>query len=587
MSKLHYLSFKIYAFFAYFIVFAALNLLSSASLFAAVDEAQARKMGEATVKKVIPRKMDYQKLNFSFMPFGVTVNNITFSENARFLKHPLRDWPHFARAEEIRLQAELLPLFIGRISVLDLAINNFNANILIDSDYSLNVDDLRNQKRGTLINWLRIKNFHASNGTVRIVDASAANPPARLVFDDIDLKFSGFAVKQKFNINLGLRTPSSKTRNVSLIGMAGPLDMKRSERMPLDGLLTVDKAPILPFLAYAPKGLTAYPVSGVASMKLQLKGNSWDGMSSKGGIQIDNLVLAAPDGTQRGKAFTVGLDIGRNVFSLKNGRLDINDMAMFLDGQRMTIDGAMTGLPRKPMMDVNIQATRIEPTKMEDIYPFVRAYYPKGLAYSGLTSLNIQAKGNVDGLNATGTLDSSLMGIMLPEVFEKKAGSSLKVDFKADLVPSQFTIKAKANVLAQNIKMLNARLFRDGLREVLGNRLSARQLDVIFKPTNTLTIGQVSGVMNYQNNFIRVEKMNLTQLSDAESYVTDAVINGTLDINKLWVDWSVDGRLSLERSQKLIKAAPSLATLADADGRILFDFKVTGALDKELKVSLN
>ena len=586
MSKFNCLSFYSQNL-AYVVIFAALNLLCSASLFAAVDESQARKMGEATVKKVIPRKMDYQKLKFSFMPFGVTVNHITFSENPRFAKHPLLDWPYFARAEEIRLQAELLPLFIGRISVLDLAINNFNANILIDSDYSLNVDDLRQQKRGTLINWLRIKNFHASNGVVRIVDASAANPPARLVFDDIDLKFSGFAVKQKFNINLGLRTPSSKTRNVSLVGMAGPLDMKRSERMPLDGLLTVDKAPILPFLAYAPKGLTAYPISGDASMKLQLKGNSWDGMSSKGGIVFNNLVMAAPDGTQRGKAFTVGLDIGRNVFSLKSGRLDINDMAMFLDGQRMTVDGAVTGLPRKPMMDVNIQATRIEPTKMEDIYPFVRAYLPKGLAYSGTTSINIHAQGNVDGMSATGTMDSSLMGVALPEVFEKKAGSNLKVDFKADLVPSQFTIKAKANVLAQNIKMLNARLFRDGLREVLGNRLSARQLDAIFKPTNTLTIGQVSGVMNYQNNFIRVEKMNLTQLSDAEGYVTDAVINGTLDINKLWVDWSVDGRLSLERSQKLIKAAPSLATLADADGRILFDFKVTGALDKELKVSLN
>lgn len=585
MSKFNYLSFYSQNL-AYVVIFAALNLLCSASLFAAVDESQARKMGEATVKKVIPRKMDYQKLKFSFMPFGVTVNNITFSENPRFAKHPLRDWPYFARAEEIRLQAELLPLFIGRISVLDLAINNFNANILIDSDYSLNVDDLRQQKRGTLINWLRIKNFHASNGVVRIVDASAANPPARLVFDDIDLKFSGFAVKQKFNINLGLRTPSSKTRNVSLVGMAGPLDMKRSERMPLDGLLTVDKAPILPFLAYAPKGLTAYPISGDASMKLQLKGNSWDGMSSKGGIEFNNLVMAAPDGTQRGKAFTVGLDIGRNVFSLKSGRLDINDMAMFLDGQRMTVDGAVTGLPRKPMMDVNIQAKRIEPTKMEDIYPFVRAYLPKGLAYSGTTSINIHAQGNVDGMSATGTMDSSLMGVSLPEVFEKKAGSSLKVDFKADLVPSQFTIKAKANVLAQNIKMLNARLFKDGLREVLGNRISARQLDVIFKPTNTLTIGQVSGVMNYQNNFIRVENMNLTQLHDTDSYVTDAILNGTLDINKLWVDWSVDGRLSLERSQKLIKAATSLASLADTEGRILFNFKVTGALDKELRVSL-
>jgi hypothetical protein len=209
------------------------------------------------------------------------------------------------------------------------------------------------------------------------------------------------------------------------------------------------------------------------------------------------------------------------------------------------------------------------------------------LAYSGTTSINIHAQGSVDGMNATGTMDSSLMGVALPEVFEKKAGSSLKVDFKADLVPSQFTIKAKANVLAQNIKMLNARLFRDGLREVLGNRISARQLEVIFKPTNTLTIGQVSGVMNYQNNFIRVENMNLTQLHDTEGYVTDAILNGTLDINKLWVDWSVNGRLSLEHSQKLLKVAPSLASLADTEGRILFNFKVTGALDKELKVALN
>ncbi|MBK9186141.1 MAG: hypothetical protein IPM78_07575 [Moraxellaceae bacterium] len=97
MSKFNYLSFYSQNL-AYVVIFAALNLLCSASLFAAVDESQARKMGEATVKKVIPRKMDYQKLKFSFMPFGVTVNNITFSENPRFAKHPLRDWPYFARA---------------------------------------------------------------------------------------------------------------------------------------------------------------------------------------------------------------------------------------------------------------------------------------------------------------------------------------------------------------------------------------------------------------------------------------------------------------------------------------------------------
>ena len=85
-------------------------------------------------------------------------------------------------------------------------------------------------------------------------------------------------------------------------------------------------------MAYAPKNLTAYPVSGVASMKLQLKGNTWDGMSSQGGIQFGNMILAAPDGTQRGKTFSMGLDIGHNVFSLKRNSLDINNMAMTIHG---------------------------------------------------------------------------------------------------------------------------------------------------------------------------------------------------------------------------------------------------------------
>jgi hypothetical protein len=89
-------------------------LLSNLFLFnnntcAAVDENTARQAGATAVKAVIPRKIDYKKLNFSLMPFGVKVNDITFSENERFAKHPLRDWPFFARADEVSLTAELLP----------------------------------------------------------------------------------------------------------------------------------------------------------------------------------------------------------------------------------------------------------------------------------------------------------------------------------------------------------------------------------------------------------------------------------------------------------------------------------------------
>ena len=562
-------------------------MLPAITSMAAVDEAQARKAGEAAVQTVIPRKIEHKKLKLGFMPFGVKVTDITISENERFANHPLKNWPFFATAREVDLTAELLPLLIGRISITDLNIRDFHANVLVDKNYNLNVGDLMQQKRSSLMSWLRVKRFAATGGSVQVVDATAVRGPAKLLFDDIDARFTGFAIKDKFNIDVGLRTPNATTRNVRLTGMAGPiLNTVRSEQVPLDGKLTVDKAPILPFTPYIPAGLTAYPVSGDASMSLQLKGNAWDGMVSKGGIRLDNLVLASEDGKQRGKPFTMAMDIGHNIVSLKKSTLDVNNMAVSLGKNHLTVDGVIRGIPRTPIMDMDIRAANIEPADMEEIYPFVRAYMPKGLAYTGTTSINIHAQGDVNSLNATGTMDSSLMGVSLPEVFEKKSGSSLKVDFKADLIPSQFTIKAKATVLAKDMKMLNARLFKEGLQSVLGNRVSSRQLDAIFKPTNTLTIGQVAGVMNYQNNFIRVENMNLTQLQDSEGYVTDAVINGSLAVNTLWVDWSVEGRLSPERSQKLIKVAPSLASLTDAQGRILFNFKVTGALDKVLKVTL-
>ncbi len=552
-----------------------------ATSMAAVDEAQARKAGEAAVQTVIPRKIEHKKLKLGFIPFGVKVTDITISENERFTKHPLRDWPFFATASQVDLTADLLPLLIGRISITDLNIRDFHANVLVDKNYNLNVGDLMQQKRSSLMSWLRVKSFHASGGSVQVVDATAVRGPAKLLFDDIDARFTGFAIKDKFNLDVGLRTPSSKTRNVRLKGVAGPiLNTVRSEQVPLDGLLTVDKAPILPFSPYIPNGLTAYPVSGTASMKLQLKGNAWEGMVSRGGIQLENLVLASPDGQQRGKSFTMGMDIGRNIVSLKKSTLEVNDMAVSLGRNRLTVDGVIRGIPRAPVMDVDIRAPSLEPTEMEEIYPFVRAYMPKGLAYSGTTSINIHAQGDANSLTASGIFDSSKMGVFLPDVFEKKAGTQLKVDFNAQVNPSQFTIKAKANVLGKDITMLNARLFSEGLREVLGSRVTTRQLNTIFKPSNTLTISQVEGVMNYDINFIRVEKMNMSELLDIEGVVGDAQVTGSLEVKTLIVHWDVDAKLSSERSRKLIKIAPSLANIADADGRIPFSFRVDGNIEK-------
>ena len=79
--------------------------------------------------------------------------------------------------------------------------------------------------------------------------------------------------------------------------------------------------------------------------------------------------------------------------------------------------------------------------------------------------------------------------------------------------------------------------------------------------------------MNYDINFIRVEKMNMSELRDIEGVVGDAQVTGSLEVKTLIVHWDVDAKLSSERSRKLIKIAPSLANIADADEfRLAFEW---------------
>ena len=53
------------------------------------------------------------------------------------------------------------------------------------------------------------------------------------------------------------------------------------------------------------------------------------------------LVLASPDGALRGRPFTLGLDIGRNVVTLKQQQIALNNMVVSMGPNRLTVDGVV------------------------------------------------------------------------------------------------------------------------------------------------------------------------------------------------------------------------------------------------------
>jgi hypothetical protein len=541
-----------------------------------LSEDEAKKLGEKTFHKVVPRKIDYDHLRVKVLPFRASVKDISISESTRFAKHPLRDWEYFYTAKSANLTVELMPLVIGKIYVTDMAVRDFKMNILVGNDYKLNVEDMFQQRKSPLMKWLKVKQLVASNGTVRVVDATASRGPADMTFTDVDATFLDFALKEKFNMLIQLRTPGAATRNVTMRGMAGPImSADRYEQVPISGNLSVEKAPIMPFMAYAPAGLTAYPDQGLASLKLLLRGNLWDGLSAKGGIQVEQMVLASADGKMKGKPFNMGLEIGEAVVSLKRDAVDIKDVQIALgSSNRFTVSGVIRELFGNPVADVKLANPSIDLAALEVIYPFVRAYLPEGLAYTGTVGIDVQAKGTADATTAKGRLDVSPLGVFLADVFEKKPGTPLAVDFTANLKPRAMKIDALATIAGSDILVLNGRVLREGLRQAFSH--TGRPLDSVMRETQTVKAGAVRGSLRYEDGVVHFENFAVQNLRDSEGVLGDLFISGTLDLEQMVVHAQISGSLSEERSQRV----RGLQTVtAGGTARLPFRFDVAGRLD--------
>lgn len=541
-----------------------------------MSEEAARDLGEKTLQKVVPRKIGYEHLRVKVLPFRASVRNITVSESTQFANHPLRDWDAFYTAKSANLTVELMPLVIGKIYVTDLAVRDFRMNVLVGEDYKLNVEDMFQQRKSPLMKWLKVKKLVASNGTVRVVDATASRGPADITFTDVEATLQDFALKEKFNMLLQLRTPGATARNVTMRGMAGPImTAERYEQVPISGNLTVEKAPIMPFMAYAPPGLSAYPEQGWASLKLLLRGNLWDGLSAKGGIQVEQIVLASPDGKMKGRPFQLGLDVGEAVVSLQRDAIDVKNVAIALgSSNRFTANGVIRELFGNPLADMKLASSAVDLTALEAIYPFVRAYLPEGLVYTGTVAIDVHAKGTADATVAKGKLDVSPLGVFLADVFEKKAGTPLAVDFTANLHPRALKMDATASISGTEIVILNGRVLREGLRQAFSH--TGRPLDSIMRDAQVVKAGAVRGTLRYEDGLVRFDGFAVSDVRDADGLLGDLQITGTLDLDKQIVKAEISGTLSEERSQR----ARGLQTAANsANARVPFRFAVSGKLN--------
>lgn len=541
-----------------------------------VSEATVSDAGTRVVKKVIPRRINWHDLDIDLFPrVGASVRQVTIAENPAYLHHPARDWTHFYEADSVTMHFDLLALLFGRIHIADMDVRDYRFHVLLDKGFKTNVSDLMQNSNSLLMKHLRVDRLTASNGQLHFVDMTTPNGKTALTFDQIDARLNDFSMDRTFGIDISVRTPEAERRNVTLQGIAGPVSQaKRMEQVPLRGRLHVQDAPIMPFKAYFPKGLRAYPEQGLASLKTELDGNLWDGLDASGALALRQLVLADQDGRVRGKPFDLDIQFAHSQLALKDDQLTINDTRLSLAGALFTIKGKVLRLLNNPSVDMSLKGMIPDLAVFETLYPFLREYFPDDLHYGGKVQLDASARGDMSKLASSGSVDASGMWAGITGLFEKKAGDSALIQYNATLLPEDFSIDAHASVQINNIRLLNPGLFAQGLA-LVAPEISPQALAIIHS-ASAMKAGNINGKVRYRNGKVSFDKMAINDIRDDRGDLMDVEAGGWIDIESGKMSVQVNAILSAERSRQLTQHSHRIAL--SEDGRFHYRFSLTGKL---------
>lgn len=144
--------------------------------------------------------------------------------------------------------------------------------------------------------------------------------------------------------------------------------------------------------------------------------------------------------TQQGTATTTTidqLDIKLSDVSLDKP-IHLSMAARLPDGtkQNFTIQGTMGPLEKtidmnRLFMDIALQAKDLNVDRIVALYPSIREMLPKDTNFSGLLGMEMVSKGNIDNLDAHGTIDLKNMDIAYGETFRKPKLVPCQVSFNA------------------------------------------------------------------------------------------------------------------------------------------------------------
>src|SRR5580704_17530242 len=219
-------------------------LLVAAVLPFVIDANRFRPEIESALNSALNRKVDIGNIRLSIFSGGVSVENISISDDPAFNKEP------FLKAKSLSVNLELLPLIFSRaIHVTGLTIDQPSVTLVRSQAGSWNFSTLGTSHSQTKSasaasssspsssssTDLSVRSFSLKNGTM-VVGNTGANAKSR-TYDQVNIKASDLSYTTQFPFELTARTPGNGS--LKLAGKAGPLNPQDSATTPVNASVEV------------------------------------------------------------------------------------------------------------------------------------------------------------------------------------------------------------------------------------------------------------------------------------------------------------------------------------------------------------
>jgi len=374
---------------------------------------------EINLNAALGRKVEIGNISLSIFSGGVTVDNVSVSDDPAFSQSP------FLQAKQLTIGVELLPLIFSRkVEVRSFSIDSPEVTLLHSPSGKWNYSTLgsgiakSSESRpaqppleyasmagdSTSSTDFNVQKLTISNGKILVGTVGSREKPSE--YDNVNLESSDLSYSSQFPISVSATGPGNAAIKVD--GKAGPINRTDMSSTPLNAKVNVQH------LDLTTTGFID-PSAGIAGL-LDFTGTlTSDGQtaSSQGTVKATKL-KASPHGSPSSVPVNVDYntdyDLKRSTGVLKQGDIHVGKALAHLTGSYN-----MAGETTSIQMKLNGQGMPVP--DLEGALPAVGVTLPSGASLqSGTMDLNLALSGPVDKLSIAGPVkisDAKLAGFSM------------------------------------------------------------------------------------------------------------------------------------------------------------------------------